>query len=112
MFWWGIFITCSNVFTNHLWAYFTIISPIFISLLLFGFSGMPILEKNANRYLNLNINNFIINQNKKFEIICDCYNYSHRLNFDVLYITNFIFFSSGNMVLWRNTYSIVTKLLF
>ncbi len=48
MFWWGIFISCSQSF-RHDYAYFTILSPLFIMGLLFGLSGMPILERNANK---------------------------------------------------------------
>ena len=48
--WWGVFISCSSAFEDHKFAYFTIISPLFISALLFGLSGMPILEQGANKY--------------------------------------------------------------
>ena len=49
LFWWGIFISCSQSFyqQNNI-AFYTILSPLFITLLLLGFSGMPILEKSAN----------------------------------------------------------------
>ena len=52
MFWWGIFISCSQSFkrdAGHDYLYFTILSPLFITALLFGLSGMPILERNANK---------------------------------------------------------------
>jgi len=44
--WWGMFITCSNVFHNGEWA--AIVSPIFITLLLLFVSGIPLLEKSAD----------------------------------------------------------------
>lgn len=48
-FWWGIFISCSQSYAGvNNRGYFTIISPLFITYLLFGLSGMPILEKTAN----------------------------------------------------------------
>eukprot|EP01035_Chromulina_nebulosa_P041842 gene41842-56659_t len=50
LFWWGIFISCSQSFYQHdNTAFYTILSPVFITLLLLGFSGMPILEKSANK---------------------------------------------------------------
>lgn len=58
MFWWGIFIGCSHTLnaTSYLnyWErpsanYYTIVSPIFVTLLLFGFSGLPLLEKGSNK---------------------------------------------------------------
>ena len=50
MFWWGIFVSSSQSFhSEHPFAYFTVASPLFITGLLFGLSGMPILERNANR---------------------------------------------------------------
>jgi hypothetical protein len=38
----------------HNAGYFTLAGPIFIMGLLFGFSGMPILERNANKRFRLN----------------------------------------------------------
>lgn len=49
LFWWGIFISCAQVFNHHLWAYFTIISPLFTASILFGLSGLPLLESGANK---------------------------------------------------------------
>lgn len=48
-FWWGQFIVASRVLLRTPWSYFTIISPVFTTLILLGFSGMPILEEKANR---------------------------------------------------------------
>jgi steroid 5-alpha reductase family enzyme len=49
LFWWGIFISAiqaSDVTSPD--AYYLLLSPLFITSLLFGLSGMPILEKTAN----------------------------------------------------------------
>lgn len=49
-FWWGVFILCIRSFSGvNSIGYFTIVSPLFISYLLLGLSGMPILESNANK---------------------------------------------------------------
>lgn len=45
--WIGVFITASTSFT-HFSQWITIISPIFVSLLLIYVSGIPLLEKIAN----------------------------------------------------------------
>mmetsp|Transcript_4495 Transcript_4495/g.4618 ORF Transcript_4495/g.4618 Transcript_4495/m.4618 type:complete len:214 (+) Transcript_4495:277-918(+) len=47
--WWGVFISCSSMFNEHLWAYFTIASPLFTHMILFGLSGLPLLETQANK---------------------------------------------------------------
>jgi steroid 5-alpha reductase family enzyme len=50
IFWWGIFIGCSSAFTgSRTVGYYTIISPIFITALLFGLSGLPLLESGFNK---------------------------------------------------------------
>ena len=55
LFWWGIFTSCSQSFAGvHNAGYFTLAGPIFIMGLLFGFSGIPILELNANKRFRLN----------------------------------------------------------
>lgn len=46
--WWGVFMSCAQMFPAHLWAYFTIISPLFTHAILFGLSGLPLLEKGSN----------------------------------------------------------------
>jgi steroid 5-alpha reductase family enzyme len=48
LFWWGIFVLCSTAIIHQRWAYFTIISPLFITFILFGVSGLPLLERSAN----------------------------------------------------------------
>lgn len=54
IFWWGIFISSSQSFSDGTKSgYFIIISPVFITFLLLLLSGIPILERNANnRYKN------------------------------------------------------------
>lgn len=56
LFWWGIFISCSQSYyrTDNV-SFYTILSPLFITSLLLGFSGMPILEKSANTKYGSNI---------------------------------------------------------
>lgn len=50
VFWWGIFIGCGNQFIKgEERYYYTIVSPIFTTALLLGFSGLPLLEKGANK---------------------------------------------------------------
>ena len=49
LFWWGIFISATQSFGEAPGAgFFTLLGPLFITYLLFGLSGMPILEKKAN----------------------------------------------------------------
>ena len=48
--WWGIFISASQALTSTA-QYFIILSPLLITYLLLGASGMPILEQNANKRL-------------------------------------------------------------
>lgn len=54
-FWWGVFVSCSSVFAaaSQL-GYLTIASPLFITALLLGGSGLPIVERTANRRLSGN----------------------------------------------------------
>ena len=48
-FWWGIFIIGAQACDPHTGAgYYIVLSPLFITCLLFGLSGMPILERQAN----------------------------------------------------------------
>lgn len=56
--WWGTFIMCICSATEKIggnndegrhWAWVTIASPLFITALLLGFSGMPLLEAGLNR---------------------------------------------------------------
>ena len=50
LFWWSIFIGCSSTFTGNLTVgYYTIVSPIFVTALLFGLSGLPLLESGSNK---------------------------------------------------------------
>ena len=51
LFWWAIFGLCTRQMNedNHPWAYFTIISPIFITLLMLFISGLPILESSMHK---------------------------------------------------------------
>jgi steroid 5-alpha reductase family enzyme len=50
LFWWSIFIGCSSSFTGTLTVgYYTIVSPIFVTALLFGLSGLPLLESGSNK---------------------------------------------------------------
>ncbi len=68
-FWWGIFIICSRVmlqqtttstgngggvgtsgdYNPNMAKYYGILSPLFITSILFGLSGLPLLEKGANK---------------------------------------------------------------
>mmetsp|Transcript_19976 Transcript_19976/g.47579 ORF Transcript_19976/g.47579 Transcript_19976/m.47579 type:complete len:305 (-) Transcript_19976:79-993(-) len=45
--WWGIFIACTPVFRPWMWV--AILSPLLVSLLILFVSGLPILEKSANK---------------------------------------------------------------
>ncbi|EKX46820.1 hypothetical protein GUITHDRAFT_86513 [Guillardia theta CCMP2712] len=45
--WWGLFITCSSVFTDAM--YWSIIGPIFITLLLLFVSGVNLLEESSDK---------------------------------------------------------------
>lgn len=47
--WWGVFMSCAQMFPNHLWAYITILSPLFTHAILFGLSGLPLLESGSNK---------------------------------------------------------------
>jgi steroid 5-alpha reductase family enzyme len=48
LFWWGVFVSCSASFAGRSSVgYFTIISPLFITYLLLGLSGIPILERSG-----------------------------------------------------------------
>lgn len=49
--WWGLFTLASSVFRTdgNAWGYFTILSPLFVCSILFGLSGLPILESGANK---------------------------------------------------------------
>jgi hypothetical protein len=66
-FWWGVFIICSRIMIQHTDSsatdggseasgdynpnyvkYYGILSPLFITALLFGLSGLPLLEKSPN----------------------------------------------------------------
>lgn len=49
MFWWGIFTSCAQIFTSDE-QYYSIIGPIFITSIIFGLSGLPVLEYGANRF--------------------------------------------------------------
>jgi len=49
LFWWGIFLSCTQSFSSYSSAYITIISPLFITFLLFYVSGITILEQNSNQ---------------------------------------------------------------
>jgi hypothetical protein len=50
LFWWSIFIGCSSTFTGErTYGYFAILSPVFITSLLFGLSGLPLLEFGLNK---------------------------------------------------------------
>ena len=50
LFWWSIFIGCSSTFTGALTVgYYTIVGPIFVTALLFGLSGLPLLESGSNK---------------------------------------------------------------
>ena len=50
LFWWGIFGLCTGQMNdNKQWAYFTILSPLFITTLLLFISGMPILEPSMHK---------------------------------------------------------------
>lgn len=53
MFWWGVFISCSSVFAQEgaQYGYLTVASPVFITALLLGGSGLPIVERTQNRKL-------------------------------------------------------------
>jgi len=53
LFWWSIFGTVSQSFLSPI-GYYTLASPLFVSYLLLGASGMPILEFNANVRLGSN----------------------------------------------------------
>ena len=53
MIWWSIFFGCMTSFYDHGWQFFSILSPIFITLLLLFVSGIPLLEKSSDkRYLS------------------------------------------------------------
>jgi hypothetical protein len=45
--WWGIFISCAVRLQG--WTWFSIVGPVFISFLLLFVSGMPLLERGADR---------------------------------------------------------------
>ena len=49
-FWWGVFISASQAFSTAL-EYYCLASPLLITYLLLGASGMPILELNSNKKL-------------------------------------------------------------
>ena len=50
LFWWGIFIiAASDMGGARSWAYFTVISPLFITVLILFVSGLPILEAGAHK---------------------------------------------------------------
>ena len=54
VFWWGIFIGCGSQFrSSGNVYYYTICSPVFTTALLLGFSGLPLLERGANKYVSL-----------------------------------------------------------
>ncbi|RYG96127.1 DUF1295 domain-containing protein [archaeon] len=46
LFWWGIFTSCSFCFSEF--YFLTTLGPLFVTWLLLGLSGMPLLEKQAN----------------------------------------------------------------
>ena len=50
LFWWGVFGLCAGQMNKNgnQWAYFTILSPMFISSLLLFVSGLPILESSMH----------------------------------------------------------------
>lgn len=49
-FWWGIFLGASSQFVGaNAYGYFTIVSPLFVMALLFGLSGLPLLESGLSR---------------------------------------------------------------
>jgi len=45
--WWGVWITCAQVFYGGLWA--SVIGPVFITLLILFVSGVPLLEDTADK---------------------------------------------------------------
>ena len=52
--WWGLFVSASSVF-DELALYRTIAGPIIITLLLLFVSGIPLLEKKANKTHGSNV---------------------------------------------------------
>jgi steroid 5-alpha reductase family enzyme len=46
-FWWGIFIISTSILEG--WKWIAIISPLFITTILIGGSGMPLVERNADK---------------------------------------------------------------
>jgi len=54
LFWWSIFMCCCQTFSASGLQYYLLLSPVLISFLLLGGSGMPILELNTNKRLGKN----------------------------------------------------------